>query len=378
MSQTGQISPSARPAFGGTCSGFRPTDATEKATGMSMGLHVRESPPTPDRSTLCVAVLGTGSIGMRHLTTLQRMVGVRPLAVPRRSERLHELTQAGFSTAKGLDDAVQQGARLCVIATETGQHLADGLAAIDRGLDVLVEKPMATNAREAVQLNRRAQEAGRTLVVGCVLRFSESLNACRELLPKVGRLHTVQIACQSYLPEWRPARPYRESYSARADQGGVLRDLIHELDYAGWLFGWPKALQAHVRNLGRLGIEADEAADLLWQTPEGAAVSVNLDYLTRPPRRIVRALGEFGTLEWDGIAGTVTLALAGAPVHMTKCAQSRDGMYAAQAQAVVHTVLGRRDPRTATAEDGVRALAVCDAARLASERRHEMKVEYPS
>ncbi len=39
-------------------------------------------------------------------------------------------------------------------------------------------------------------------------------------------------AAQSWLPDWRPDRDYRESYSARLDEGGVLRDLVHEIDYA--------------------------------------------------------------------------------------------------------------------------------------------------
>jgi predicted dehydrogenase len=77
-------------------------------------------------------------------------------------------------------------------------------------------------------------------------------------------------------PEWRPARDYRESYSASSEQGGVLRDLIHEIDYAVWLYGKPVAIIAQLSNSGRLGIAAEESADLLWRTPCGATVSIRL------------------------------------------------------------------------------------------------------
>ena len=111
----------------------------------------------------------------------------------------------------------------------------------------------------------------------------------RDLLPQIGAVHAVRVECQSYLPDWRPGSDYRESYSARADEGGVLRDLIHEIDYATWLFGWPVAVTARYGNTGRLGIAAEEWAELAWEAPADVEVSMRLDYLTRPPRRVMRA-----------------------------------------------------------------------------------------
>lgn len=324
-----------------------------------------------------VAVLGTGSIGMRHLGALRRMPNIRPIAVPKREERLAWLAQAGFMTAPDLQGAVREGARLCIIATDTRQHVPDGLLASEQGLDVLVEKPMAPDAAVASRLRLKARASGRKVFIGCTLRFSESLNTLRELLGQVGRLHDVRIECQSYLPQWRPDRPYRESYSARADEGGVLRDLIHEIDYAGWLFGWPTALQANVRNIERLGIEADEAADLFWEAPSGCAVSLRLDYLSQPSRRRLRVSGEHGTLEWDGVEGTVTLAVAQVPVRVIRSSQTRDEMVSAQAQAFIQATRGGSDQRLATADDGVNALAVCDTARRASAGRREERIVYP-
>lgn len=324
-----------------------------------------------------VAVIGTGSIGMRHLETLRALEGIRPIAIPRRAQRLTELRNLGFAAAKDLDEAVAVGATVCIIATETGQHVEDALAAIRAGLDVLVEKPLATEALAVHKVLEAARAAQCLVFVGCVLRFSESLNMFRARLPQVGRLHAVRIECQSYLPDWRPERPYRDSCSARADEGGVLRDLIHEIDYAGWIFGWPRAVQAQLRNLGRLGIAAEETADLLWETDAGCLVSVSLDYLSQPARRGIRALGEQGTLEWDGVRNTVTCSLVGADAEVISSRQSRDEMFREQAKAFLSAEQGSTDERLATGEDGVRALAVCDAARRASASRREERVGYP-
>lgn len=325
--------------------------------------------------TSYVAVIGTGSMGMKHLKVLREIPGVRPVAIPIRPGRLEELRKAGYLAVKDISETGRVGATLCIIATDTGRHVEDGLVAVKAGLDLLVEKPLSTDASEAKKLCLEAAGSGRQIFVGCVLRFSESLNRFRDLLNRIGHLHSVRIECQSYLPDWRPDRPYHNSYSARAEEGGALRDLIHEIDYAGWILGWPNAVQAHLRNLGRLGIKADEAADLMWET-DGCLVSVSLDYLSRPPRRFMRASGELGTIQWDGIGGTVTMALADEENQLFRYAQASDEMLLAQALAFINACHGDPDSRLATCEEGVKALSVCDAARLASENRREERIQY--
>jgi len=328
------------------------------------------------RSECYVAVVGTGSIGLQHCKVLAQIAGVRPIAVPRRPERIQELRKAGFIAVQDLEEAVRLGAQLCIIATDTGRHVEDGVRAVERGLHILVEKPLSTDAEEARLLCAKGVAANRKIFVACLLRFSKSLSRFRDLLSEIGQPHYVRIECQSYLPDWRPTRNYLESYSARLDEGGVLRDLIHEIDYAGWLFGWPVTLQARVTNLGRLGITADEAADLIWETPEGCLVSVRLDYLSRPARRKMTAYGQRGILEWDGVLNTVTLRLQGQPVREIVLAQTKDETLLAQSEAFITAARGGDAFTLATGLDGVRALAVCDAARRASDSRREGKVEY--
>jgi predicted dehydrogenase len=310
-----------------------------------------------------VAVLGTGSIGMRHLRILRALGGVEPIAVPARASRRAALEKDGYLTAASPVEAAALGARSCVIATDTGRHLSDGLAALACGMDVLMEKPLTPGARDAARLVAAAKKARRRVFVACVLRFSPSLNRFRALLPKVGRVHSVSVECRSYLPDWRPGHAYRDSYSARAAEGGVLRDLIHEIDYAGWLYGWPRKVSGRALNLGRLGIMSEELAEAAWVTDGRCSVTVGLDYLTRPTRRRMTASGERGTLAWDGVAGTVILTPAGkAPVRFT-VKDDRDGWYRAQAKAFLAAASGGARGNLATGEDGVRALRICDEVR---------------
>ena len=282
----------------------------------------------------------------------------------------------GFRVLESWAQAADLGATHAIIATDTRRHDADAADAAKAGCQILVEKPMSTDAVSARAMLDAVRAAGRDLWVGCCLRFQEGLNNFRETLPEIGRVHAVVVECRSYLPDWRPARAYGDSYSARAEDGGVLRDMTHEIDYCGWLFGWPRALRAHVRNLGRLGIAAEETADCLWETDRGIVVALGLDYVSRPPQRWMRAAGERGWLHWDGLTGIVTLATGDGRFREISSTQTSDEMYLAQDVAFLRASQGSADPRSASGEDGVRALAVCDAARRASESRAEEIVRY--
>lgn len=362
-----------------------PPVASPKATfgQTAEGAALRQAPrggmSATAQATRAIAVMGTGSAGMRHLEALEALrqsLHVEAVAVPRRPGRAAELA-GRYATVTRLEETRSRGVGAAIIATDTGRHLEDGLAALAFGLDVLIEKPLAGNAAEAARLRDVAAQQGRKLFVGCLLRFSESLEQFRRWLPAIGRVHSVRVACQSYLPDWRPHHPYRFSYSARGQEGGVLRDLIHDIDYAGWIFGWPTSLQARLVNTGTLGIEAEEAAELLWDTVDGAAVSIRLDYLTRPAQRVMLACGADGTLEWDGVRGRTALTRVGEPAKEFQAVPGHGGLFAAQAKAFSQALGGAFDERLATGAEGVLALAVCDAARQASRDRREVAVGYP-
>jgi predicted dehydrogenase len=315
-----------------------------------------------------VSVLGTGSIGSRHLRVFRDLIGAEVWAIPIRPTRQSELQADGFDVCRALDEAVAIGTRTIVVATDTSRHLADLRRALELGCSVLVEKPIAANSAGLSQIASLIDQGSGPVYVACDLRFDLSLLRFRQLLPDIGAIHAARIECQSYLPDWRPNRDYRESYSARAGEGGVLLDLIHEIDYAVWLFGQPTRVFAQLHNSGRLGIESEEAADLCWETPDAAFVSIRLDYLTRTTHRTMCAYGERGEIQWDGVAQTVTLRLDDCPPQVEHFPQDRDSTLRDQDTAFLRAACGGDSATLTTFEEGAVALSICDAARRSSNR----------
>lgn len=331
-----------------------------------------EHPPPGPRDAASVdqrvVVWGTGSIGSRHLEIIQRTPGVRPVAVPVRQARRSELEASGIETAASPEEIGAADAG--IVATDTRRHVTDLQRLLECGVEaILVEKPVAASIEDLRALSDSFSRLARAQVfVGCCLRFNPGLRKFRELLPRVGFVHQVSIEARSYLPDWRPDRDYRDSYSARREAGGVLLDLIHEIDYAMWLFGRPKAVQGVLAHSGRLDIESEDQAQILWETKEGTRIFIGLDYLSRPPTRTARAYGEEGTLIWDGVANTVRLELQNGETESYQFEGSNELMYARQWDAFRSRFSGEMgEGELALLQEGVDAVAVCDAVKESSK-----------
>jgi predicted dehydrogenase len=302
------------------------------------------------------------------LRVFRDLIGADVSAIPLRPVRRTELEASGFNVCSSLEGATANGIRAVVIATDTSRHVTDLRSALENGCSVLVEKPLAANTSGLSEIAQLIEKSHGLVYVACDLRFDLSLLQFRQRLHEIGAVHAVRIECQSYLPDWRPNRDYRQSYSARAGEGGVLLDLIHEIDYAVWLFGAPSRVFARLRNTGRLGIEAEETADLYWETRGAAAVSIRLDYLSRNTHRTMHAYGEAGEIEWDGVAQTVTLRMKDRPPQTESFPQERDATMQDQDTAFLRAA-SAGDPGTLTTfEEGAFAVAICDAARVSSDR----------
>jgi predicted dehydrogenase len=271
-----------------------------------------------------------------------------------------------------VDSIPETGLDLVIIATDTSRHVEDTLEALaSTPRAILLEKPAAASAEDAAVLLAHPEAA--RISVSAPLRFHDGLLKLADLLPGLGDVASASVRSQSWLPDWRPGRDYRVSYSARASEGGVLRDLVHDIDYPAWLLGTPARLSARLGH-GLLGIEAEESADLTWTAGTPARpveVSTRLDYITRSKTRGVRVSASGGSAEWDVVRNTVLRAVGGSVDE-----------YSFPADAVVDTVLARQTAAVlersgalaehaharfspASLADGVAAVAICDAARRA-------------
>lgn len=191
-----------------------------------------------------------------------------------------------------------------VVSNRTSGHYSALKALVDGGYRgrVLVEKPLYDAPQPPLD------HAFERAAVGYNLRCHPLLRRLKAMLDQAERIATAHVYVGSYLPAWRPGADYRESYSARkAEGGGVLRDLSHELDYVHWLLGPWTELAAAGGHFSELAIDSDDAFSLLMTTARCPLVSVHMNYLDRVPRRRLTINTHDATIHADLIANVLSV-----------------------------------------------------------------------
>lgn len=216
-----------------------------------------------------LVIIGLGSIGKRHKTNLETL-GQEIVTEPEKS----------------------QGILIC---NPTSLHLKTALEMQKYHLPLFIEKPLSNNLKGLDQLTGK-------ILIGYCLRFDRSLREFKEKIDKLDKtkIKGVKIVCQSWLPNWRPDKDYRESYSAKKELGGgVLLDLSHEIDYALWFFGPVKSAKAKLEMVPELEIETEAKADLELEFMSGIKAKMYLSYADREYKRYCEVQTDKETLSWS-------------------------------------------------------------------------------
>lgn len=251
-----------------------------------------------------VLVLGCGSIGARHARNLASL-RVELLLADVDRERVEALASAcGGRAVADLDAGLGESPDAVAVCTPTHLHGEPARRALAAGAHVFVEKPIAVTLDEARALGEAAAAAGRTLLVGCNLRFHEPVRRLHAWTRdgRIGAPRLARMAFGNLLSRWRPGRDWRATYSARAAEGGgMLLEGVHEIDYARWIFGEVEQVQAETANLGVLGIDVEELAEVGLRFASGAHAQIHLDSLCPVRTRSCEIVGSKGYAVWRAL-----------------------------------------------------------------------------
>jgi len=134
--------------------------------------------------SLRVAVIGVGHLGRHHVRLLGAMPGVTCVAAVDLVLERAQAAAESLPDTQALADYRALFGRVdaAVVAVPTSQHLAVAADLLQRGIHVLVEKPMAASVAEADRLIALAERSGATLAVGQTERFNPAIAAAMPVL----------------------------------------------------------------------------------------------------------------------------------------------------------------------------------------------------
>lgn len=258
-----------------------------------------------------ILIAGLGSIGLRHLNNLLQLGEKDLLLLRTRNEPVKEAPDLPVFT--NLQDALAQKPDAVIISNPTSHHMETALQAARAGCHLFVEKPLSHTWDQVETLLAIVKEKGLIGMVGFDMHFDPGLQKVRELLKEstIGHVTAIQAQVGQYLPDWHPWEDYRKGVSARVETGGgVILDLIHEIDYVTWLMGKAKEVVSMNGRVSHLEIETEDTASILIRFESNAIGTINLDYIQRTLSRSCRIVGEEGTITWDLMNQKVSWFLA--------------------------------------------------------------------
>ncbi|MCS5713607.1 Gfo/Idh/MocA family oxidoreductase [Herbiconiux sp. CPCC 205716] len=188
-----------------------------------------------------------------------------------------------------------------VVTTPNATHAPLAHRALDAGLHVVVDKPVALTAADATALAVHAAEVGRTLSVFQNRRWDGDFLTVRTVLES-GLVGEVRVF-ESAFEVWKPtlgAKKWKEG-AAAAEGGGVLFDLgPHVIDQALQLFGPVDRVHAEL-DARRDGAVADDDAFVTLRHEGGVRSRLWTSVVAPSPRPRFRVIGSAGVFETRGL-----------------------------------------------------------------------------
>ncbi len=249
------------------------------------------------RILIRVGVIGTGAMGQNHLRIYSEMEGVELAGISDIDQKRVEFMATQFKTKAFTDykKMFLEGLDAVSIVVPTKLHKQVALDALDAGMQVLVEKPIADTTENAEMMIEAAKKAGKVLMIGHIERFNPAVIRLKEIINSgiLGKI--VSISTKRVGP-----------YNPRIRDVGVILDIgVHDIDIIAYLYG--KKINSVYAIAGANIHSFEDHASIILRMDHNFAGVVETNWLTPHKVRQLTAIGVKGVAYLDYINQTVQL-----------------------------------------------------------------------
>ncbi|MEO5509638.1 MAG: Gfo/Idh/MocA family oxidoreductase [Longimicrobiales bacterium] len=234
-----------------------------------------------------VGVAGVGSLGFHHARLLKNLpgatlIGIHDASVERLNHVSAELDIPAFADLSALLDRVDA----LVIAVTTRAHETVARPALERGIHVLIEKPIAATVAEADRILEAARGTGALVQIGHVERFNAAIQACEPYLDEPMFVESHRLA----------------PFGVRGTDVAVVLDLmIHDLDLVLSLMRRP------VQTIAAVGVAvlttSPDIANARLEFDGGGVANLTASRISLERMRKIRFFQRSGYISLDLAAG---------------------------------------------------------------------------
>ena len=255
-----------------------------------------------------LALTGCGRISANHFASLEKFrdhVEIVAVCDSNPAALNKAVLHTGAEGYLSHDELIERASPdIVVLATPSGLHASQTIAAARKGIHVLTEKPMATRWRDGLEMVKVCDEMGVRLFVVKQNRYNSTLQLLKSAISKgrFGRIYSVSINVF-----WSRPQQYYDSAKWRGtwefDGGAFMNQASHYVDLLDWLVGPVESVMAFTGTLAR-NIEVEDSGVAIIRWRNGALGTVNVSMLAYPKNfeGSITILGEKGTVRIGGVA----------------------------------------------------------------------------
>lgn len=241
-------------------------------------------------------IIGYGSIGRRHVDNLIKN-GINEIILFR---EIGKGNSRQFSEYTDFDLFLSENLDAIILSNPTYMHEKYLSKILKKDINVLVEKPLVATHKELEKIKNLIDLYNGIGMIAYNMRFNPCVMETKKILDSkvLGKIHYARFFVGQFLPDWRPNTNHLKSYSSeRAMGGGVILDLIHEIDLAFFLTDKPNdTLFSKIDKISNVTRDSEDIAEIAYTTKNKSLVSIHLDYLNRGYERFIKIYAENGNL----------------------------------------------------------------------------------
>jgi predicted dehydrogenase len=254
---------------------------------------------------LNIAIIGCGRIAQRHAEHISRLTSLKAVC-DTNEERLKELSSKFNCNAYiAIDDLLknEKDLDLVSVCSPNGLHAEHSIAALNAGINVLCEKPMAISVGDCERMILSANEAGKQLIVVKQNRFNAPVAELKKVIDegRLGKIINVQLNCF-----WNRNDKYYNSSEWKGrkelDGGTLFTQFSHFIDLLYWMVGDVEKAYAITENYMHPNIEFEDTGVIALKFSNGAVGSINytVNSFQKNMEGSITVFGEKGTVKVGG------------------------------------------------------------------------------
>lgn len=261
-----------------------------------------------------ILYVGLGGAGQRHLRVFNSILNKVENYAWRQTKKTPTLNpdftvdtessleaRYNLNEVSSIDQALRLRVDLVIISTPTIYHYQLAKKFIEKGFNIVLEKPGCTTLSEAKELLRLSRKKKTKFLISFQRRFHPFIEKIQNYIVSgsLGKVININAKVSSFVPEWHPYEDFRELYACKKSLGGgVLLTECHEIDLLNYLFGESKLKSASLKQESEYDIDVFDTAYLELQF-QGIKAKLDISFMRKPAERKININFQNGSLLYD-------------------------------------------------------------------------------